>query len=86
VVDADSWTRQNFQLAITALSRNKYYKAELARARIQAARFRWSIGDVDDAEQLLDLAQLNLEEASISGNARKLDENELSNMVRIWSR
>lgn len=83
---ADSWTRQNFQLAINALSRNKYYKPELARARIQAARFRWSIGDVDDAEQLLDQAQLNLAEASIAGNARKLGENELSKMVRVWSR
>ena len=45
-----------------------------------------SIGNSLDAHELLKLAQPTLEEAHIAGNASTLDENDLTKMVRIWSR
>jgi hypothetical protein len=71
---------------MVAFSQNRHYKPELARARIKAARFRWSIGDTSEAEELLRLAQLTLEESSIAGIASELSDVDMSRMVRIWSR
>ena len=79
-------SRRNYELSITAFSQNKYYKPELARARIKAAHFHSSIGNALEANQLFTMAQATLEEASIGGDARALDEHGLARMVRIWSR
>ena len=83
---ANASPRRNFELAMVGFGPNKYYRPELARARIKAARFRRSIGDVCGADELLKLAQITLNEASIPASAASLDDASLLKMVRLWSR
>lgn len=69
-----------------AFARNSYYKPELARAQIKAARFLLSIGETARGQELLKRAQSTLDKASVEGKADEMDEESMSKIVRMWSR
>ncbi|KAL3417613.1 tetratricopeptide repeat domain-containing protein [Phlyctema vagabunda] len=80
----EAWA--NYSQAIVSFGQNKYYKKELARALVKAARFRRDIANNAHADELFKRAQSAMYEVGIMTEVHKMSEDDLTNLVRIWSR